>query len=207
LVSDRPVVAYQFSPLEFEAVGGRADKDWSRCPGCYSFSNDASLLTPSTAMTGTYRIMASGVFATVGTYGGQRGRVLSVTGTQDSTNVTVTLSANAEVVGGASGAKGIGDTLPGGTLTFVLNAGDVAQMTTPDGGDFDFSGSRLTADKPVQVITSAPCATVPADVAACDHLEENVFPAETLGKRYAHHAAYFAESRRRAYCKVLRRRQ
>ena len=50
LVSDVPVVVYQFNPLEYKTT----------CAGvsgnCFSYSNDASLLLPSTAMTGNYRI-------------------------------------------------------------------------------------------------------------------------------------------------------
>jgi len=41
-----------------------------------------------------------------------------------------------------------------------------------------------TATAPVQAITGIACSYVPKDVAACDHLEEIVFPAETLGKHY-----------------------
>src|SRR5262249_2404998 len=38
--------------------------------------------------------------------------------------------------------------------------------------------------KPVQVIASVPCITIPAGKPACDHIEETVLPAETLGKHY-----------------------
>jgi IgGFc binding protein len=184
VVSDRPVVVYQFNPLEFEAKGGPPDKDWSDCKIsfvtmatiCYSYSNDASLLIPSTAMTGTYRIMGSAGFSRYGQ--GLAGPVLSVTGTQDGTNVSVKLSPTGTVLAGA----GIHAAAGGGTLSFTVNAGDIAQVTGPASGDF--SGSLLTADKPVQVITSVPCIDMPAGAQACDHIEENVFPAETLGKHY-----------------------
>lgn len=56
LVSDLPVVVYPFNPLPFRAAGGEPGKDWSKCqklsftaPDCYSYSNHASLLLPSTA--------------------------------------------------------------------------------------------------------------------------------------------------------------
>ncbi|AKU98007.1 hemagglutinin/hemolysin-related protein [Labilithrix luteola] len=197
LVSDRPVVVYQFNPLEFEATGGEPGKDWSSCvpqlfsDACYSYSNDASLLLPSTAMTGNYRIM--------GTQGFSRHmdpdtgeidpsyplRALGpayfvVTATEDNTSVTVKLSSKGSVVAGGS----IKATPGGGTLTFVLNAGDVAEVASESGNAFDFSGSLLTADKPVQVITGVSCMDEPLDTQACDHIEETVFPAETLGKHY-----------------------
>lgn len=48
----------------------------------------------------------------------------------------------------------------------------------------DLSGSLVTATRPVQVLGVNRCATVPADVLACDHLEESVVPAETLGRHH-----------------------
>jgi hypothetical protein len=190
LVSDKPVVVYQFNPLEFKAVGGEPGKDWSACipqgatSDCYSYSNDASLLLPSTAMTGNYRIMGSaGWSAHDGINPGLTAVAPSyfvVTGTANGTKVTVKLSSTGSVVGGS----GITATPANGTLTFNLDAGDVAEVIGKVGADGDFSGSLLTADKPVQVITGVSCIFFPLDVQACDHVEETVFPAETLGKHY-----------------------
>lgn len=197
LVSDRPVVVYQFNPLEFEATGGEPGKDWSECipslfaDACYSYSNDASLLLPSTAMTGNYRIMGSQGFSRH--MDPDTGEVnpayplqdlgptyFVVTATQDNTTVTVKLSPSGPAVAGGS----IKATPAGGTLTFVLDAGDVAEVASQSGNKYDFSGSLLTADKPVQVITGVSCMDEPLDTQACDHVEETVFPAETLGKHY-----------------------
>ena len=67
-----PVTVFQFNALEYQGKGGPPGKDWSSCPGndpctdqaspnygaavgCYSFTNDSSLLFPSTALTGNYR--------------------------------------------------------------------------------------------------------------------------------------------------------
>jgi hypothetical protein len=106
--------------------------------------------------------------------------VFTVTATEDGTSVNVALGARARVVGGT----GVTATNPGGTLTLTMNAGDVAEVVSDKGIDFDFSGSLLTANKPVQVISAVPCVDVPLDVQACDHVEEVLFPAETLGKHY-----------------------
>ncbi len=48
----------------------------------------------------------------------------------------------------------------------------------------DLSGSLVQATSPVQVITGHPCLQIPPTEPACDHVEESVFPAETLGKDY-----------------------
>jgi len=197
LVSDRPVVVYQFNPLQFRAQGGESGKDWSSCVAqfpateCYSYSNDASLLLPTTALTGTYRIMGSRGFSrhmdpTTGEIGPSyplqalAPTYFAVTGTQDGTTVTVTLGPQGRVIGDVD----IATTAANGTLTFTLDAGDVAEVVSAPGEAGDFSGSLLVADKPVQVISGVPCVDYPTDVQACDHIEETVFPAETLGKHY-----------------------
>lgn len=199
LVSDRPVVVYQFNPLEFRAAGGEPGKDWSKCqklsftaPECYSYTNDASLLLPSTAMTGSYRIMGSYGFSRhpmqEGTATPDTSQPLQpgaatyfvVTATRDDTTVTVKLGPKGKVVAGT----GVAATPAGGLLTLQLNAGDVAEVVSTSGRDFDFSGSLLSATKPVQVITGVPCIDYPLDVVACDHVEETVFPAQTLGRHY-----------------------
>jgi len=184
LVSSRPVSVVQFNALEYRGEGGPAGKDWSHCPGytacsstgglgCFSFSNDASLLLPSTALTGSYRVMGQRGSAEMG-----MGSYFAVTGTEDGTHVSVRLSASGEVVGGDGirGARG------GETVSFDLNAGDVVELLGAAGGDL--SGSVVEADKAVQVIAGVPCAQAPAGVEACDHVEESVLPAESLGQHY-----------------------
>lgn len=188
LVSNKPVVVYQFNPLEFKAVGGEPGKNWSACKiqppatECYSYSNDASLLLPSTAMTGNYRLLGPAGWSANGGLGLQAiaPSYFVVTGTVDGTKVTVKLGPKGAVVGGS----GVSTTANNGTLTFSLDAGDVAEVIGTNGQEGDFSGSLLKADHPVQVITGISCIDVPSDVQACDHVEETVFPAETLGKHY-----------------------
>ncbi|MCS6902071.1 MAG: IgGFc-binding protein, partial [Myxococcales bacterium] len=70
-----------------------------------------------------------------------------------------------------------------GVFSFVLNQGDVVQVLSDP--NTDPAGSLVQADKPVQVIGGISCANIPdTNTQACDHLEETVLPAETLGKRY-----------------------
>ncbi len=186
VVSDRPVVVYQFNPLEFQATGGPPGKNWSSCipqpqaAACYSYSNDASLLLPSTAMTGTYRIMGPAGWTRTSPNSLALPPYFVVTATADGTEVDVKLSATGQVVGGGGVASAAG----GGTLHLSLNAGDVAEVVGGVGNRFDFSGSLLTATKPVQVVTGISCIDFPMNVQACDHVEEANFPAETLGKHY-----------------------
>ncbi|HVH42781.1 MAG TPA: IgGFc-binding protein [Labilithrix sp.] len=205
LVSSSPVIVYQFNALEYKGEGGESPeggpKDWSSCPGtttgcrpanggiavkqgCFSFSNDASLLLPSTAMTNNYRVLAHS-----GTSVGIEGRIgivptaLSITATQPDTQVTVTLAEAATIV--ASESEIVPATEGGQVITLTLaGGGDVAQLVTELGQQYDFSGSLVQSNKPVQVIASVPCISIPSDRPACDHIEETVLPAETLGRHY-----------------------
>jgi hypothetical protein len=104
----------------------------------------------------------------------------AVTATADGTNVTVRLSKTAGVLAGAD----IPEASPNGTLRFAMNAGDVVEISAPLGSMTDLSGSLVQADKPVQVISGHPCANIPSGIPACDHLEQSVLPAETLGRHY-----------------------
>ena len=191
VVTTRPVAVYQFNALEYKGEGGAPGKSWSSCPGnsictmsdgtitpplgCYSFTNDASLLLPSTALTGTYRV--TGQHGAPGAPG-----YIAITGTQDGTDVTVNLGARARIVASDDGA--ITTTLAGKTAKFKLDAGDVIELLGGAFGSSDQSGSLVSATKPVQVISGVPCIEQPAGTLACDHIEESVFPAETLGKHY-----------------------
>jgi hypothetical protein len=185
LTSSAPVTVYQFNALQFKGQGGPAGKSWAACPGgttgCFSYSNDASLLLPSTAMTGNYRVVGPSGDASY----------FAVTATADNTTVRVSLATGATILAGT----GINEVAPGGLGTYALNKGDVVEifakprtspnpLLPPTGPLPDFSGSLVTATSPVQVLTGSPCLTVPAGVLACDHVEESVFPAETLGKDY-----------------------
>ena len=193
LVASLPVTVYQFNALEYKGTGGPAGKDWSACPGstercvppdaggpsgyigCYSYTNDASLLIPSSAMTGNYRV--AGEHAAKGLEGGY----FAITAVQDGTTVTVTVSKTGAVVGGGT----VQPTPAGGTLTLAMSSGDVVEVMSDMLADAtDLSGSLVHADKPVQVIAGTQCTTQPEGSPACDHLESSMLPAETLGHDY-----------------------
>ncbi|MEZ4442751.1 MAG: IgGFc-binding protein [Polyangiaceae bacterium] len=180
LTASFPVTVYQFSALQYAPVGGAPGKNWGLCPAdgilieCFSYSNDASLLLPSTAMTGNYRVMGH-----TGLNGAEIPGYAAVTAIQDGTNVTVKLGPNGGIAaGGSIAAAG-----PNGTSSLTLNAGDVA-IFLADSSTSDLSGSLVTADKPVQLLTGVSCVNIPDGAPACDHIEESVFPAETLGQNY-----------------------
>src|SRR5262249_22971602 len=154
--SNVPLAVWQFNPLEYKAgQGGPPQKNWA-CPyapmpcngnaiDCLSVSNDASLLMPTSALTGTYRLFGQG---------GARGpsstpdldndapAAYAITATHDGTQVTVALAKGAEIEVGS----GVAAPTPDGKLTFALDQGDVVELLGAWGaktGDLnsDLSGS------------------------------------------------------------------
>lgn len=190
LTSSLPVAVYQFNAIEYAGKGGPPGKNWGTCktcaglsPGCYSYSNDASLLLPTTALTPNYRIAGPtpwkppdsdpnmpSTFA-FPTY-------FAITGTVDGTMVTVQMSSTGTISAGG-GVTAIG---PGQKTTFAIDAGEVVMVV--GSATADLSGSLVKASAPVQVVSGIACSNIPHDVVACDHLEETVLPVETLGQRY-----------------------
>ncbi|MGH7296432.1 MAG: IgGFc-binding protein [Polyangiaceae bacterium] len=186
LVASVPVTVYQFNALEYVGQGGPTGKSWASCPGnttcpgngpvgCFSFSNDASLLLPSTAMTGNYIVIGHGGWGPANI-----GSTTTITSTTANTTVTIKVSSTGSILAGGN----IAATAKGGSLTLTLNAGDVAELVGGATDADDNSGSVITANNPVQVITAMPCLDVPDNSQACDHVEETVLPAETLGQDY-----------------------
>jgi hypothetical protein len=214
LVSTVPVLVYQFNALEYAPKGGPAGKSWSSCPSngmngtppCFSYSNDASLLMPSTAMTGNYRVVTEhGLDGFGGTPGFPPGCMgsgcvipptpaqpgmpgyFAITAVQDGTTVKIKLPQTGSVLAGS----GVSAVAAGATASFTLDSGDVLELMGAGATASDLSGAQVQASNPVQVIAGSPCIANPpggmdamGNPLSCDHLEATVLPAETLGKHY-----------------------
>jgi len=182
LVSSAPVTVYQFNALEYQGQGGPPGKSWASCPGntlcadtnttigCFSFSNDASLLIPSTAWTGNYRVLS--------VTGSGSGSYASITAAEDNTTVTFHTSETATLQAGG-GVTALG---PNQSAELLIHAGDVVRAQAPVGSDL--SGTLIQANNPIQVIHGIACTEIPSGAPACDHIEETMVPAETLGEHY-----------------------
>jgi hypothetical protein len=157
LRSTRPVTVYQFSPLDYTQFG------------LFSYSNDASLLLPVNALDREY------VVASYPSWGDSPSQ-LSVTAVADDTEVTIVAAGNVR-----AGAQ-VPAIAAGETATFALDAGDVVQLFAE--AREDLTGSVVTASRDVQVIGGHYCTQIPHGPAACDHLEESMFPVRTLGTSY-----------------------
>jgi hypothetical protein len=179
LTSTVPVTVYQFNPLEFKGEGGPPGKDWSGCeqcwPGCNSYTNDASLLLPSTALTGSYVVTAQ---SGIDTEEIRSPGYVIITGLHPSTHVDVKVGP-AGVIRAGGGIAGAG---PDEVTSFDIDRGEVVVLLGTPGTDL--GGTLVRADLPVQVMTGVPHIYLPFDRQSSDHIEEVVFPVETLGSRY-----------------------
>ncbi len=177
VVSTQPVVAYQFNPL---------------CCS-YNYTNDASLLLPTSALTENYMFMSYAVFA-----GTEQARLaepfaatMTVVATEPDTVVSVQLPPTkgagrpyTDVLypvtsGSITGPNANGQLSVTLQPHEVLNIGAKGQMPVED-----MTGAVIRATKPVSVFGGHTCAFVPFNAPACDHLESQLFPIETWGTRF-----------------------
>ncbi|HLV21833.1 MAG TPA: IgGFc-binding protein [Polyangiaceae bacterium] len=181
--SSAPVVAYQFNPLENVSV----------------FSNDASLLKPVEALgTDTPNLspayVALGWPQTIATTEDPATNFnpndprdlrafLTIVGTRPDTRVRVT--STARIIGGG----GVPATDRGEALEAVLHPFEVLNLET-DNFNGDFSGSLIETTRPVAVFTGSEASDAPffrtlSERRCCaDHLEEQLDPIRTAGKRF-----------------------
>ncbi len=172
--SNAPLVAYQFNPLENVGV----------------FSNDASLLLPTEALSSSY--MVSSWPQTIArteqsetNMGLHLRAFLTIVGVEDGTTVDVQLSAR--ILGGG----GVGPANAGEAITFTLDRFDVVNLETDD-FNADFTGSTVLArgGKRIAVFTGSEASDAPrfdtlATRRCCaDHLEEQLFPEDSFGMKF-----------------------
>ena len=152
LRSDRPIVVYQYNPLQSTTT------------------NDASLLLPTNAWGNDTVVASWPQWNSIPAF-------YSVVASEDNTTVNVNPPP-----GGVSIAAG-GGVAANGSGQVVLNESDVLQVIT-SANNSDVTGSLVSADKPVLVFGGHKCTNIPANITACDHLEEALFPTQTLADEY-----------------------
>ena len=154
VVSDSPIIAYQFQPVN----------------GQSSFTSDASLLLPTSALDRYYYVAGWGEPS----FGNAQ---MNIVATQDNTTITVTPSVTTVAGGGIPAlTANVAYTFP-----TTYNAGDVIQIEASVAA---LAGSYITADKPIAAFSTHWCANIPTQVCCCDHLEEQLIGVQTWGQTY-----------------------
>jgi hypothetical protein len=200
--SSHPITAYQFNPLDYK-IG-----DY------YSYTNDASLLLPSHVYRSHYIAMTRPTWKTIGTsLGGTsiKPGFLAVLGTEEGiTTINVEYTANTYPSDGLS-TRPIGGAVPNLKASIAIEPFEVLQIlaSAPSGcpgqttcgatgvgccevsADYDLTGTQIqvTSGPNPAVFAGADCVFIPFDNFACDHIEQQMFPYESWGFRYAcgHH--------------------
>ncbi len=104
------------------------------------------------------------------------GSEFAVIATQDNTTVNITLAA-------AGLTK-----LAGSAFTVAMNSGETYQIINP--AFADMTGTLITSDKPVAVISGHRCADIPSGTGYCDYLVEQLPAVSIWGK--THHTVPFS---------------
>ena len=167
IVSDVPIVAYQFQPVD----------------GSVSFLSDASMLYPVPTWDSINHVINVRFHSSSP---GAGYPYVTIVASADGTNVSFT-AANATIGGGPVPAAGAGQ-----TVNFTLADGDVAEIVAAD-QTATLSGSRIVTDDthPVAVLPGHTCVNIPDDVCCCDHLEEQLSGVRQWGQSFvAAHMPY-----------------
>ncbi|MBU1218319.1 IgGFc-binding protein [Myxococcota bacterium] len=193
LVSNAPVVAYQFNPI------------------IQQFSNDASLLIPTQALGKNYYVMGYPTSNPCGDTMFPMESIpdhtsVTIIGTEEETEVTIYPTHPIMASGGDSGIA-IPEIQAGSSYTFTLGRMDVVNFESLQfiGGTLecishmpeqngDFTGTKIISTKPVAVFSSNERGSVGGeappppdwdDNSCCtDHLEQQLFPTRSLGWKY-----------------------
>jgi hypothetical protein len=162
IVSNRPIAAHQFNPLNNVAVQ----------------SNDASLLFPVNALSGSYRILS---YRTRVTWYAAATVVAVAEGT-----TTVTVISPDEIYSPQDGETSEEGVMDGwddrDPRTFTLQQGQVLNLATRF--STDLTGMSIEADQPVAVFSSAAGIYIPNGTGTSDHIEHQMLPIEAWRDRY-----------------------
>ncbi len=173
ITSDVPVVAYQFNPLN------------------QMFSNDASLLLPTSGLGRDHLVVGyppSGPIGNIGPLPGPKNRgYVTILGTAEETIVDVTPSY------GIVKGEGIAAIKAGEQATFTIGPFDVINLETKfmtfGGKEPDLTGTTVHSDKPVAVFFGVDLAMIGSNTGAeesccAEHLEQQILPSEAMGEKF-----------------------
>lgn len=160
IVSDVPIVAYQFSPID----------------GASSYLSDASMLYPVPTLDSINHVISTRF---VSSSPGAGYPYITIVGTVDDTTVQFT-ATNATTAGGGIQAASAGQ-----TITIALQDGDIAQIVAASESQ-SLTGSRIVTDDahPVAVLPGHTCINIPDNVCCCDHLEEQLSGVRQWGQNF-----------------------
>ncbi len=143
----------------------------------FAYTSDSFLALPVEALGNKY--ICASMSDMTWMYGGYSlPSEMAIVATENNTHVHFTL-------GGPAITRSGGGMKPGDTKDFTMNAGDVWVVgNDANSKEGDMTGSIISADKPVAVLSGNQCANVPVDKPWCDFITEQLLPMEQWGKHY-----------------------
>ena len=144
------------------------------CVVRYHYTSDGWLCIPSSSAGMEYIVSGYKVdpmFQSI--WGYKLPSTCGVTAPFNDTKVTFAL-------GGNSFTKTGGGMKPGESKSFTLQQGDVWMVST-NADNADLSGSKISSDKPVQVVTGNQCTNIPTGNQWCDYCAEMDIPTMAWG--------------------------
>ena len=177
IVTDYPVSAYQFAPY---------------CCN-YSFSNDASLLIPTTALGNSYKYLGIPTLVILDESTFQESAsssTLTVVAKENGTQVRLTFPAP-QLWQAIENGRSL--QMDGDSYVVDLNQQETLMLrSTALPSDIfgtaiqpDLTGTLIESSEPVAVFSGHECMFYPSTLGACDHLEEQIFPTDTWGQNFS----------------------
>ncbi|MEL6180863.1 MAG: IgGFc-binding protein, partial [Myxococcota bacterium] len=161
IVSDAPINAYQFNPLE------RYDDDNAQLAVA---STDASLLLNGSGLGTEHLVLSYPQWSHYGSF-------VTIVSAEDHNLVTVRPTADT-----ASGLN-VPALVAGATWNVTLERGQVLTLLTNREGS-DLTGTEVLSSAPVAVYGGVDCARIPIESDFCDHIEEVSLPVSVWGRVY-----------------------
>ncbi|MFV8749662.1 IgGFc-binding protein [Nannocystaceae bacterium ST9] len=161
VTSDVPIIAYQFNPVD----------------GSTSYLSDASMLYPVPTWDRFNQVVG---WRVIDDGFGVQGAYVTIVAAVDGTQVTVTPSTSTLAGPGVPAGQA---NVP---FMIMLNEGDIAEVMTKGLGQ-GLTGTRIETpdvDHPVAVFSGNECTFIPANVYACDHLEEQISGVRLWGMHF-----------------------
>ena len=104
-------------------------------------------------------------------------------GTEDNTTVTITLAGNVSVPTDIQTPDSSLETLYTGQSK-VITLNRLQSFLFGSSGFADMTGTSIVSNKPLTVISGHECANVPSQKRYCEHVEEQIPPTVTWGKKH-----------------------
>jgi len=172
IISNVPIIAYQFNPLDNVDV----------------FSNDASILIPTTACGREYVVLGWPQTIAEPMMRNNLRAYITIVGTDYETDVSILFPLN-EYLRIAGDGDRIPDMIGGDTFEITMGPFEVLNLES-NGFMGDFTGTVINSSKPVVVFSGSEASDVPTfeDLSTrkccADHLEQQLYGANRNGRKY-----------------------